>query len=186
MSTRNPVDPQNPRAAGAAHLAAKQRRRRQPLGTRAANKHSVPGKDRKSVEASALMAVGNFDDKSKVIPKATECIEYKGYELKIEPHRAGWKAAIFPKGSPFALHQMPYSTQVAGRDVVVEQAKAIVDEATADKTLPMVAIEPAESPGDWSLTLAAFSLRFQRSLLQGWATLKRAYYSVDQTQRTGS
>src|ERR1700694_1849824 len=114
---------------------------------------SSHSKDQKSVEASALTAVAKFDGKSKVTTSVTEYIEYKCYRLKIEPHHTGWKVAIFPKGSPFALDRTPYTREVGGRDVVVEQAKAIVDEVTADKSLHKVAIEPTEIPRSRSLTL---------------------------------
>jgi hypothetical protein len=183
MNTRNPVDPKKPRAAGNAYSAAKPRRQHRPLGTRTKNKCGVSNKDQKSVKASALTTVAKFDGKSKVMTRFTECIEYKGCTLKIELHRTGWKVAIFPKGSPFALHHIPYTTEISKRDIVVEQAKAIVDEAAADKTLRKVAIELAESSTSWSLTLGAFFLRFRRSLLQGWAILKRGYFSVDQPPR---
>jgi hypothetical protein len=186
MNIRNPLDPRKTRAAGGTYSAAKQRRQRRPLGTHTANECSVLSKDQKSVEGSVLIAVAKFDGKSKVTTGATECIKYKGYTFKIELQRAGWKVTIFPKGSPFALHRIAYTSEVAGRDVAIEQAKAIVDEATADKNLHKVAIESAENPTSWSLTLVAFFLRFRRPLLQGWATLKRVYFSVDQPPRASS
>jgi hypothetical protein len=147
---------------------------------------SSHSKNQKSVEASALTAVAKFGGKSKVTTSVAEYIEYKCYRLKIEPHHTGWKVVIFPKGSPFALDRTPYTMEVAGRDVVVEQAKAIVDDVTADKSLHKVAIEPAEITRSWSFTLVAVILRFRRSLLQGRAVLRHAYYSIDLPPRASS
>src|SRR6202049_673374 len=116
---------------------------------------SSHSKDQKSVEASALTAVAKFDGRSKVTTSVAEYIEYKCYRLKIEPHHTGWKVAIFPKGSPFALDRTPYTREVGGRGGGGERDKAIVDEVTADKSLHKIAIEPAEISRSWSLTLVA-------------------------------
>jgi hypothetical protein len=180
MNTRNPVDSKYPHAAGDTYSTPKARPQRRPLGSRIANKRSAPSKDQKSPDASALTAVAGFDGKSTATTGAAERVEYKGYALTIEPHRGGWKIAIFPNGSPFALHRIPRTTDVAGRDLVVEQAKAIVDEAIVDNTLQEVAVEPAESSEHRSVPLVAFFPRIRGSLSSGWTALKRAYYSVDQ------
>lgn len=186
MSIRNPVNPQDPRAAAGTYPAAKPRHQHRPLGTRSENKRGLPNKDQKPVEAAALTADAVFEGKSKVTPGGTERVEYKGYTLSIEPHRAGWKVAIFPKGSPFAHYSSPYTAEITGRDVVVEQAKAIVDEATADMTSHEIAIEPAKISTRRSSTLVAVFLRLRRALSQGWMTLKRAYFSVGQPPRADS
>jgi len=155
-------------------------RRRQPVVTRAVSKR---GKLPKSADAPALTAVAKTGGRTKLTGRTIECIDYKGYTLKIEPQRSGWKVAIFPNGSPFALHRIPCTSESSGREAVIEQAKAIIDAAGAVPTLQQPATEPEDTSESWVLSLELFLLRIRNVSLQWWtntaATLKRVYFSID-------
>jgi hypothetical protein len=183
MTARNPVDPQNSHAASDLCSEENRRPQRRPFATRAVGNPGVLRKKRESAEAAALNAVANSNSQPKVTTGDVECIPYKGHVLKVEAQRFGWKVAIFPKSSPFALHHSPYTSEAGKRDVVIAEAKAIVDRESANEALHTGATEPAESSKRRRLALDAFLLRFRRSLTRGWATVKRVYFSVDRPRR---
>ena len=58
---------------------------------------------------------------------ASEIIEYRGYELHIEPYESGLKACIIKSGSLFNRPELPYSENRAQREQMIAEAKAIVD-----------------------------------------------------------
>jgi len=155
-------------------------RRRQPVATRAVSKR---GKPPKSADAAALTALAKAGGHTKPTGRTIECIAYKGYTLKVEPQRNGWKVAIFPNGSPFALHRIPCTSESSGREAVIAQAKAIIDAASAMPTLQQPATEPDDTSESWVLSLELFLLRIRNVSLQWWtntaATLKRVYFSID-------
>jgi hypothetical protein len=58
---------------------------------------------------------------------ASEIIEYRGYELHIEPYESGFKACIIKSGSLFNRPELPYSENKTQREQMIAEAKAIVD-----------------------------------------------------------
>ena len=58
---------------------------------------------------------------------ASEIIEYRGYELHIEPYESGFKARIRKSGSLFDRPELPYSENKTQREQMIAEAKAIVD-----------------------------------------------------------
>jgi len=177
MKTKNTADQDN--RSGTPRLNPSERRR-QPVAARAVSKRS---KLAKSADAPALTAIAKTAGHTKVTGRTIECIAYKGYTLRIEPQRSGWKVAIFPNGSPFALHRIPCTSESSGREAVIEQAKSIIDAASVIPTLQQPATEPADTSESWVLVLELFLLRIRNVSLQWWtntaATLKRVYFSID-------
>jgi hypothetical protein len=58
---------------------------------------------------------------------ASEIIEYRGYELHIEPYESGFKACVRKSGSLFDRPELPYSENKTQREQMIAEAKAIVD-----------------------------------------------------------
>ena len=58
---------------------------------------------------------------------ASEIIEYRGYELHIEPYESGFKARLRKSGSLFDRPELPYSENKTQREQMIAEAKAIVD-----------------------------------------------------------
>jgi|SRR6266550_4521836 len=54
-------------------------------------------------------------------------IEYRGYELHIEPYESGFKARIRKSGSLFDRPELPYSENKTQREQMIAEAMAIVD-----------------------------------------------------------
>lgn len=110
--------------------------------------------------------------------------EYKHHVIRIERQRVGWKAAIYPKGSPFAWSGGFYTPEASGRDALIAQAKAAIDKALglepgiqADETTTTV---PRNSDVSQRFALLA---RAQQLLKRGWTCVKNIYFSVDRSQR---
>jgi hypothetical protein len=110
--------------------------------------------------------------------------EYKHHVIRIESQRMGWKAAIYPKGSPFAWAGGFYTPEASGRDALIAQAKAAIDKALglepgiqADETTTAV---PRNSEVSQRFALLA---RAQQLLKRGWTWVKNIYFSVDRSQR---
>jgi len=57
----------------------------------------------------------------------SEIIEYRGYELHIEPYESGFKARLRKSGSLFDRPELPYSENKTQREQMIAEAKAIVD-----------------------------------------------------------
>ena len=58
---------------------------------------------------------------------ASEIIEYRGYELHVEPYESGLKACIIKSGSLFNRPELPYSENKTQREQMIAEAKGIVD-----------------------------------------------------------
>ena len=58
---------------------------------------------------------------------ASEIIEYRGYELHIEPYESGLKTCIRKSGSLFDRPELPYSEDKTQREQLIAEAMAIVD-----------------------------------------------------------
>jgi hypothetical protein len=56
-----------------------------------------------------------------------EELDYKGYRLLVSPVEKGWRAMIFPPGSPFALPEGPSMLEKSPKEAIVAEAKKIVD-----------------------------------------------------------
>jgi hypothetical protein len=54
-------------------------------------------------------------------------IEYRGYELHIEPYESGFKACVRKSGSLFDRPELPYSENKTQREQMIAEAKGIVD-----------------------------------------------------------
>jgi hypothetical protein len=175
MKSRHPVDPSHLHADGDISLrewdtGLERRRPRRGTGER--------GALRKPSGRPRLAAVTKSDDQLRAPSTATEYVEYeyKDHVLRVERQRVGWKAAIYPKGSPFALPGSPYTPEIGGRNAVLERAKAIVDSMSANENLRSVTTGPVEGLGRPTPTLRARLLRF-------WTAAKNVYFSVDQPRR---
>ena len=57
----------------------------------------------------------------------TEIIDYRGYELHIDPQESGLKVGIRKAGSLFLRPDIPYSPDKSKRDQLIAEAKAVVD-----------------------------------------------------------
>jgi hypothetical protein len=187
MKTKLPVDPQNPRTIWGARTEDNgsnfpERRRRVALATPAAS----PPRKRIDQPVAAVEPERQPDQ----TVGGTEKIEYNGHTLRVEPHRNGWKVAIFPTGSPFALHRAPYTTEFSHRDNVIAEAKSIIDGVSAKTTAPEPATEPADVAESPEFDFDAYLAELRRPLAdlmqqvkQGWgkivAAVKRAYFSID-------
>ena len=56
-------------------------------------------------------------------------IEYRGYRLSVKSQgSAGWKVFIYPPYGVIALEKFPHTEASDGREVVIEEAKRVVDE----------------------------------------------------------
>lgn len=58
---------------------------------------------------------------------ASEIIDYMGHRLEISPVLKGWRVSIYPRGSKFALPESPSMLETSAKEVIVAQAKRIVD-----------------------------------------------------------
>jgi len=160
-------------------------RRLRTIGARAISKKA---ETKKSLDSSPTVAALKSAPDSE--SSASEFIAYGGHVLKVEPLRAGWRVAIFPEGTHFALHQIPYTSDQTGRDKVIAEAKSIVDNVTAKDGLTESVAEPRESAAGQHVSLGEFLLQtwdvfldHQRTVVR-WgrnsiATLKRLYFSID-------
>jgi hypothetical protein len=115
-----------------------------------------------------------------------ECIqyEYRDHVVRVERQRVGWRAAIYPKGSPFALLGGAYTPEIGGRDAVLEQAKAIIDSKSANK-LPSHSGAAAGAVRHTRITSMprASVARLRRYLMACWTAVKDLYFSVDRPLR---
>jgi hypothetical protein len=57
----------------------------------------------------------------------TEIIEYRGYELHIDPQGSGLKVTIRASGGGFARPEIPHSPDKDRREELIAEAKATVD-----------------------------------------------------------
>jgi hypothetical protein len=58
---------------------------------------------------------------------ATEIINYRDYELHIDPHGSGLKVTIRATGGAFARPEIPHSPDKSRREELIAEAKATVD-----------------------------------------------------------
>jgi hypothetical protein len=179
MKAKPPIDPPAPRAGFSVqrdNRETKPERRRR----RAAD-------GRRTIQPSnATVLVATVDDQLRVPSASDEAIayEYKGHVIRVERQRIGWRAAIYPENSPFALRGGAYTPEAAGRDAVVEQAKAIIDKQSADE--PAAGSDAAATTADprRSNSIAgAFFVRLRNYLARGWVAARNIYFSVDQPPR---
>jgi hypothetical protein len=56
-----------------------------------------------------------------------EELNYKGYRLLISPVGKGWRAIIFSSGPSFALPESPAMLEKSSKELIVAEAKKIVD-----------------------------------------------------------
>jgi hypothetical protein len=56
-----------------------------------------------------------------------EELDYKGYRLLVSPVGKGWRAMIFPPGSPSPLPESPAALEKSPKDAIVAEARKIVD-----------------------------------------------------------
>ena len=56
-----------------------------------------------------------------------EELNYKGYRLLVSRVGNGWRAMIFPPGSPSALPESPAMLEKSPKEAIVAEAKKIVD-----------------------------------------------------------
>lgn len=187
MKTKLPVDPQNPRAMWSARTEDNgsnfpERRRRAPLATA-----STPRKPVDQPTATESVEPERQPDQT---AGGAESIDYNGHTLRVEAHRNGWKVAIFPAGSPFALHRAPYTTEFSAREAVITEAKSIVDALSAKTTAPEPATEPAGMVESSDFDFDAYLAELRRPLLEAMqelkqscskaiAAVKRAYFSIN-------
>jgi len=180
MNSRSLASPQDPRGDSGANPDQKPRHRS--IKAVAAGEGNAI---EKPAEALAAVTVGELAGRSKPASSPIEHIEYNSHVLKVEPQRGGWKVTVFPKGSPFALHRIAYTSESAGRDVVIAQARAMVD-AESPK-------EPAQAPTpapEQVEVVEAHSAEIEKTvaeigqLLLRWSskavsTAKHVYFSID-------
>lgn len=131
------------------------------------------------------MLVATAHEQLKLPSANDECVEYhyKDCVIRVERRHVGWRAAIYPKGSPFALLGGTYSPEGAGREAVVEQAKAIIDKSstnalTSHVQAPVQAPAPDVSRRRLTATAREFFVRLQNYLGRGWTVVKNVYFSV--------
>ena len=184
MTTRNTVYPQDSRAAGDLSSEDSRRHLRRPIGTRIAANPLTAGKGRKPVEPAAVVGSSDSKPQPKEDTRQSECIFYRGYELKVQPQRNGWKVAIFPQGSPFALHRIPCTSEDSKRAAIIAEAKAIVDAELPAQIAPEVDSAPPDAPKQDDEPQVAVSVRTRHTVSRAWSTVKRIYFSVDQTPRS--
>ncbi len=180
MKTKPPLDPPTLLAGHAVQpdkLNSERRRRRVANGRRAIQPTDAP------------LSVAKVHGGLRLPSTNDECIEhqYKDHVIRVERQRVGWRAAIYPKGSPFALSGGAYSPEAAGRDAVMEQAKAIIDSKSANERLSHSGGAAATVRRErFTLTPRALLGRLRRYLWAGWAAAKDIYFSVDQPRRRNS
>lgn len=127
------------------------------------------------------MLVATAHEQLKLPSANDECVEYhyKDCVIRVERRHVGWRAAIYPKGSPFALLGGTYSPEGAGREAVVEQAKAIIDKSSTNAlTSHVQAPAPDASRRRLTATTREFFVRLQNYLGRGWTLVKNVYFSV--------
>lgn len=56
-----------------------------------------------------------------------EYIDYRGWRIHLQRSSGGWAAVIYRPGSRMAESLYPRSTDPAGRDTVLDQAKAYIE-----------------------------------------------------------
>lgn len=57
----------------------------------------------------------------------TEIIDYRGYELHINPEESGFKAKLKTTGAEFVSQDVPHSPDKPRREQLIAEAKATVD-----------------------------------------------------------
>ncbi len=184
MNSRSLATPQDPRADSGANPDKKPRRR-----SVKAPATSEGNAGQKLVETTASVTIAEFGAKSNPATSPIEHIEYNDHVLKVEPQRGGWKVTVFPKGSPFALHRIAYTSEFTGRDIVIAQAKAMVDAESPKEPAPAPAPAPAPTPeqtdaiealsGEIEKTVAELGQMLLRWGGKAVSMAKRVYFSID-------
>ena len=177
MNSRNLATPQKPYADSATNPDAQPRRRSVNARVSAVSGSETP------IEIPAPVTVAETGGRTAPTVKTIEHIEYSGHILKVEPQRGGWKTSIYPHGSPFALHRIAYTTEPSGRDLVIAEAKSIVDATTLRAPPSEAAVAQAETIQPESMEIEKIFDQFAGSLLR-WSdsalsALKRIYFSID-------
>ena len=62
---------------------------------------------------------------------AVETIDYNGYRLEVIPVGKGWRVCIYLPGSTLALRESPSILEKVPKEIVIAEAKKIVDARTA-------------------------------------------------------
>jgi hypothetical protein len=179
MNSRSLATPQDSTGDGGANPDRKPRRRSiKAVATGEGNAIEKPA-------GPPPATVAAFDNRSKPASSPVEHIKYNGHILKVEPQRGGWKVTVFPEGSPFALHRIAYTSESSGRDLVVAQAKAVVDAESPKPPAqsPAPAPEQAEAVDVQSEKIEKTVAELAQQLLQ-WSSkavsaAKRVYFSID-------
>jgi hypothetical protein len=58
---------------------------------------------------------------------AVETIDYHGYRLEVVPVGKGWRVCIYPPDSTLALRESPSILEKVPKEIVIAEAKKIVD-----------------------------------------------------------
>ena len=66
----------------------------------------------------------------------TEESNYRDYRLAVRAAGPGWRVFIYEPGSSLAFKEMPHTRDKGAREVVIEEAKALVDERIRSKAAP--------------------------------------------------
>jgi hypothetical protein len=180
MKAKPPIDPAAPRAGPAVQRDKRemnpQRRRRRVVNGRG----TIQSSD------APIVVVATAHEQLKLPSTNDECIEheYKDHVIRVERQRVGWRAAIYPKGSPFALPGGAYTPEGTGRDAVIERAKAIIDRKNANEPALHSGVAAAKVDRKHLTSMpGAFLFRLQDYLRRGWTAVKNIYFSVDQPLR---
>ncbi|HWP27307.1 MAG TPA: hypothetical protein VNL39_13280 [Xanthobacteraceae bacterium] len=183
MKAKPPIDPSAPRA----DLAVQRDMRK--MNPQRRRRSGVSGRRTIQSSDSSIVVVATAYEQLKLPSTNDECIEheYKGHVIRVERQRVGWRAAIYPKGSPFALPGGVYTAEAAGCDAVMEQAKTIIDKKDANERASHAGLAAAEVRCSRFSLLPRESLtRLRYYLRLGWAAVKDIYFSVDQPLRRNS
>ncbi|HXF86988.1 MAG TPA: hypothetical protein VNK48_01370 [Xanthobacteraceae bacterium] len=178
MKAKPPIDPPTARGGPAVQREKREtspeRRRR-----RAANgRRTIPSSD-----TPVLVAAARDQLKSPSADDEGIACEYKDHVIRVERQRVGWRAAIYPKGSPFALAGGAYTPEVAGRDALIEQAKTIIDKKGGAQSAADTDDAAAVRRGRLTSLPQVILARVRHYLGQGWAVVKNIYFSVDRPLR---
>jgi hypothetical protein len=60
-----------------------------------------------------------------------ETIDYNGYRLEVAPVGKGWRVSIYPPDLTSALPESPSILEKVPKEIVIAEAKKIVDAQTA-------------------------------------------------------